>query len=166
MWCAEPRSEHASSTQCAVRPLARLNCSAATVPRTGITCGLACRASLCAHSAGTHAEELYGANRGAVRARPTGVSGRARVHARFQRTRVRELRDISENRGLERGNWVHTWSLSEVSVTLPNLNRERKHQPSIVRSDAVSTIGATASWNGRLCASGRCVVARSHHPQS
>ena len=124
------------------------------------------RVAVSAHSAGTHAEELYGANRGAVRARPTGVSGRARVHARFQRTRVRELRDISENRGVERGNWVHTWSLSEVSVTLPNLNRERKHQPSIVRSDAVSTIGATASWNGRLCASGRCVVARSHHPQS
>ena len=39
------RSEHASSTQCAVRPLARLDRSAATVPRTGITGGSACSAA-------------------------------------------------------------------------------------------------------------------------
>ena len=42
------RSEHASSTQCAVRPLARLDRSAATVPRTGITGGSACSAARCA----------------------------------------------------------------------------------------------------------------------
>ena len=41
------RSEHASSTQCAVRPLARLDRSAATVPRTGITGGSACSAARC-----------------------------------------------------------------------------------------------------------------------
>ena len=39
------RSEHASSTQCAVRPLARLDRSAATVPRTG---GSACSEARCA----------------------------------------------------------------------------------------------------------------------
>ena len=41
------RSEHASSTHCAVRSLARLDRSAATVPRTGITGGSACSAARC-----------------------------------------------------------------------------------------------------------------------
>ena len=49
------RSEHASSTQCAVRPLARLDRSAATVPRTG---GSACSEARCALIRRAHAHGL------------------------------------------------------------------------------------------------------------